>query len=171
MIRLVPDTASSNNDMTADHILPTIPQHEKDEVNVKTGIWQIVSLDDYGNPRPPFYVATAISMDDKVDMKKLRSAIFSNELHKRRPKIAMAPKDIAERLTGYKSGTMAPICHSVNLMLFIDEGVIQSSESVISNHRLNIGSGKVGRCLLSTRDFITISQANPEGMKICSLVQ
>jgi prolyl-tRNA editing enzyme YbaK/EbsC (Cys-tRNA(Pro) deacylase) len=143
--------------------------------HVKTGIWQITCLDDDGSPRTPFYVVTAVSMNDRVDTKKLRKAIFSGRTFTRRPKISMAPKDIAETLTGFQSGTMAPICHSVNSMLFVEENIVAAQQAPDSRKcppKINVGSGMFGTCLsISVRDFIEFAKENPEGMKVCPLIQ
>jgi hypothetical protein len=54
-------------------------------------------------------------MEDKVDTKKLRKAIFAGKTFSPRLKLSLAPTEIAEKLAGFQSGTMAPICHTVDM--------------------------------------------------------
>lgn len=148
--------------------------------HVKTGIWQIVTsvLDGDGSlqEQAPFYIVTAVKMEDRVDTKKLRRAIFSPGIGQpqtfaRRPKLSMAPTDIAETLVGYKSGTMAPICHSVNMKLFMEESIFEKGMEV-DKHKINVGSGMFGKCLsLSADAFLRIAEANPEGVELVPLIQ
>ncbi len=179
-IEFVPDRVSKEVIGCSDHKDPE-EEHESDTnnvIHVKTGVWQVTCLEDDGSPQSPFYAVTAVSMSDRVDTKKLRKALFSDKTFKRRPKVIMAPTDIAERLTGYKSGTMAPICHSVNSKLFVEESIVRSEEESNSHNvhsntlRINVGSGMFGKCLsVPLQDFIRIGEANPEGIKICPLIQ
>ena len=165
-IKMLKENGESKNE---DHVL----NDENNVIHVKTGVWQITCLEDDGAPLQPFYVVTAVSMKDRVDTKKLRKALFSGSTMKRRPKITMAPKEIAEKLTGFQSGTMAPICHLVNSMLFVEESIVAHEQECDDCHkRINVGSGMFGTCLsLPLRDFIRIGKVNPEGMKICPLIQ
>jgi prolyl-tRNA editing enzyme YbaK/EbsC (Cys-tRNA(Pro) deacylase) len=143
-------------------------QNEENVTHVKTGVWQVLCFDNEGNPLCPFYVVTGVSMDDRVDTKKLRKAIFSGQSYGRRPKLSMAPTEIAEELTGYKSGTMAPICHSVDSKLFLEESIASVDDW---DHKLNVGSGMFGKCLsISADKFLQIAKANPKGVEICSLI-
>jgi prolyl-tRNA editing enzyme YbaK/EbsC (Cys-tRNA(Pro) deacylase) len=190
----VPDTVSKevladldlSNRTSALHNSEIITMKENDPVtHVKTGIWQVTPFiaekeeeDNNTTTRSsqeekPFYVVTAVSMDDRVDMKKLRKAINSTRTFVRRPKISMAPKEIAEALTGYTSGTMAPICHSIHSMLFAEESIFgHEDEQNYSVDRVCVGSGIFGTCLsISKENFLKIAKTNPEGMKICSLIQ
>lgn len=174
-IEFIPDRVSKEVIDCSCNVDP-LEESDRNVTHVKTGIWQISCRDDDGSLRNPFFVTTAVSMNDRVDMKKLRKAVFSGQTFKRRPRIIMAPKDVAEKLTGYQSGTMAPICHSVNSMLFVEESIISQDGEPPNIQslapRVNVGSGIFGTCLsLPLKDFIQIANANPEGMKVCSLVQ
>lgn len=140
------------------------PQHVE---HVKTGVWQISAFDAKGVPEEPSYVVTAVSMDDRVDTKKLRKAIYGGSPPKRRPKLAMAPTPIAEELAGYQSGTMAPICHTIPMKLFMEETVVADA-----HRELWMGSGMMGRCLALNLDkFVEIADTNPHGYVVCPLVQ
>jgi hypothetical protein len=85
----------------------------------------------------------------------------------------MASTEAAERLVGFKSGTMAPICHTIPMKLYPEETIVakikkNSKETSTTNntmltnitnnniidvtkqsqqHRLNVGSGMFGKCL------------------------
>ena len=94
----------------------------------------------------PFYVVAGVLMDDRVDTKRLRKAIFSGQSFTRRPKLVIAPKEVAEELAGYGSGTMAPIFHTVDMKLFMENSLIEGVDD-LSVHRINVGSGMFGKCL------------------------
>ena len=139
--------------------------------HVKTGIWQVTCFDQHGKSQPSFFVVTGVAMEDRVDTKKLRKALFAGQTHKRRPKLSLAPTKIAEELAGYRSGTMAPICHSVDMKLYLDESIIPSTADP-SIHTLNMGSGMFGKCLSIPADkFLKIAKLNPKGFEICSIVK
>jgi prolyl-tRNA editing enzyme YbaK/EbsC (Cys-tRNA(Pro) deacylase) len=109
-------------------------------------------------------------MDDRVDTKKLRKAIFAGQSFARRPKLAMAQKEVAEALTGFKSGTMAPICHSVDMKLFMEKSLFEGVD--LSAHRINVGSGMFGKCLsVSAETFLRVAHTSSKGMELCSIVQ
>lgn len=151
------------------HLYENAPEeHNVNVTHVKTGIWEVVCLNDDGSPQDPFYIVTGVSMDDRVDTKKLRKAVFAGQTHKRRPKLGMAPTPIAEELAGFKSGTIAPILHSTNMKLFLEETIAASP----GDHKLAVGSGMFGKCLsISAGKFLQIANANPKGMESCALVQ
>ena len=139
--------------------------------HVKTGVWQVTCFETNGNPQPSYFVVTGVSMDDRVDTKKLRKALFAGQTHTRRPKLTLAPTKIAEGLVGFQSGTMAPICHTVNMKLFLEESVIPSNAD-LSVHKLNVGSGMFGKCLsISAEIFIKIAKLNSQGFEICKIVK
>lgn len=143
---------------------------DKNVAHVKTGIWEVTSLEDDGTPRPPYYIVTGVSMDDRVDTKKLRKFVFAGQEHTRRPKLAMAPAEIAEVLAGYKSGTMAPICHTKGMQLFLEESLVKDVDR--NTHKLNVGSGMFGKCLsISAKHFLEIAKSNPKGLEICPIIR
>ena len=139
--------------------------------HVKTGVWQVTCFDKQGNAQPSFFVVTGVAMDDRVDTKKLRNAMFAGQTHNRRPKLSLAPTKIAEELAGYRSGTMAPICHTVDMKLYLEESIIPSTADP-SLHKLIMGSGMFGKCLSIPADkFLKIVKGNPKGFEICSIVK
>lgn len=155
---------------------------EDDErvTHVKTGVWEVIcyeSIENGGAPQPPFYVVTGVSMDDRIDTKKLRKAIFGTASGgggsiTRRPLLAMAATEVAEELVGFQSGTMAPICHTTNMALFLEESIVSNVAGSLSNHRLNVGSGMFGKCLSIPLDtFLDIAAANPKGIQLSHLIQ
>lgn len=138
--------------------------------HVKTGIWQVTCLDNEGNHQEHFYVVTGVCMEDKVCTKKLRKALFADKKHSRRPKISLAPTEIAEKLAGFQSGTMAPICHSVNMKLFLEESIVANADT--ASHKIAVGSGMFGECLsISADKFLEVAKKNPEGLVVCPLIR
>ena len=146
-------------------------EEEVDEAgvtHVKTGVWQVLTFNEDGSEEEPYYIVTAVSMDDRVDTRKLRKAVFSGQIHKKRPKLAMAPTPIAQELAGYQSGTMAPICHTVPMKMFMEETIANTEP----NHELWMGSGMFGKCLaISTEHCLAIASQNPKGFVSCPLIQ
>lgn len=138
--------------------------------HVKTGIWQVTCLDSDGTPQTPYYIVTGVCMEDKVDTKNLRKALWTGQKHSRRPKVSMAPTEIAEELAGFQSGTMAPICHSVNMKLFLEESIVADADTAA--HKINVGSGMFGQCLqISADKFLQVAKMNPEGFQVCPLIR
>lgn len=138
--------------------------------HVKTGIWQVTCFEDDGEPMEPQYIVTGVAMDDRVDTKKLRKVVFSGQNYVRRPKLILARTEIAEKLAGYKSGTMAPICHSQNMKLYLEETLVSGVDP--KSHRFNVGSGIFGKCLsISLKDFLEVAGTNPKGYEIRSIIQ
>lgn len=144
-------------------------QQLEDVTHVKTGIWQVTKLQDDGTPQIPFYVVTGVTMDDTVDTKKLRKVLFAGETNQRRPKLAMADTSIAEQLVGFRSGTMAPICHTKPMKLYLEESIVNDAKSNPA-HRINVGSGMFGKCLSIDLDaFLKVAQSNSYGMELVSI--
>jgi len=149
---------------------PSEENGEKGIRHVKTGVWRVTQLDEDGQALEIFYIVTGVSMDDRVDTKKLRKTIFPGKSFNRRPKLEMAPKEIAEKLTGFESGTMAPICHSVDMKLFLEKSLVEGVD--LSVHKINVGSGMFGKCLsLSAEKFLGVANASTEGVELCSIIQ
>ena len=136
---------------------------------VKTGVWEVITFQEDSTPKDPFYVVTGVSMQDRVDTRKLRKAILKGMSYSRRPKIHMAPTAIAEDLTGYKSGTMAPICHTTNMKLYLEESILQDSDTT---HMFVCGSGLFGKGLSITQEkFLQVAAANPLGFETLPIIQ
>ena len=107
----------------------------------------------------------------------------------------MARTKLAEELVGYKSGTMAPICHTTNMKVFLEETIFKASgkeedeegdgdgdADIDSNKEKNgsssgdirivCGSGMFGQCLsISADKFLKIAELNPQGVKVCDLIK
>jgi len=170
-------TSEEDFEFVADYVSKEVvtDEEKKDQAlaeqgvsHVKTGVWEVICLADDGTPKDPFYIVTGVSMDDRVDTKKLRKAVFSGQSYKRRPKLNMAPTPIAERLAGYQSGTMAPICHTVPMKLYLEETIA----NVDDEHKINVGSGMVGKCLsIDAKRFKDIATLNPKGFEVVSLIR
>eukprot|EP00537_Pseudo-nitzschia_pungens_P002966 CAMPEP_0172373308 /NCGR_PEP_ID=MMETSP1060-20121228/51128_1 /TAXON_ID=37318 /ORGANISM="Pseudo-nitzschia pungens, Strain cf. cingulata" /LENGTH=192 /DNA_ID=CAMNT_0013099607 /DNA_START=26 /DNA_END=600 /DNA_ORIENTATION=+ len=178
--------------------------------HVKTGIWEITTQDGINGTERKWYVVTGVCMDDRVDTKRFRKLLFppnsnnnnsnNNNSKKQRPKITMAPTAVAEGLVGFRSGTMAPICHLTPMKLYLEESIVSKSSSATHpttnnnnnnedetrderdhpaghnhnyhHHRLKVGSGMFGKCLSIPLDkFLQIAEASPQSLEICSLIQ
>ena len=88
----------------------------------------------------------------------------------------MATKDIAEQLTGYVSGTIAPICHTIPMKLYLEESIIRiAKENNIkgnSSHRLLMGSGVPDTVLSIPVDkFLHVAESNPLGLELVNLIK
>jgi len=162
----VPDTVSKELNPTEEDLKQAYSQENVS--HVKTGVWEVTIIDAEGNAKEdPFYIVTGVSMEDRVDTKKLRKAIFEGQSFSRKPKLEMAPTEVAQALTGYQSGTMAPICHTQRMKVFMEENI-----RLDKDNRILCGSGMFGKCLSISGDkFLEIANANPEGMKRCPIVQ
>lgn len=145
------------------------------EIDIKTGIWQVRCFDDDGiTLLEPYYIVTAISMNDRVDTKKLQKAIkrSANPKIERLPKVSFAPPEIAEQLTGYISGTMSPICHSVDMKLFLEENLI-STEVDLNSQKFSLGSGLFGvSVVIPVNRFLQVAtEKNKEGLYVGPIIQ
>ena len=110
-------------------------------------------------------------MDNQVDTKRLGKAIFVGQCFARRPKLAIAPNEVADELAGYGSGTMEPIFHTMDMKLFVEKSLIEGVDD-LSAHRINVGSGMFGKCLsLSAKIFLRVANESSEVVKLCSIVQ
>ncbi|CAB9513587.1 expressed unknown protein [Seminavis robusta] len=165
----VPDKVSKEvAHLFADEKKEDEAEQDENVSHVKTGIWEVVTFEDDGTAKAPFYVVTGVSMTDRVDTKKLRKAIFKGQCSGRRPKLHLAPTSVGETLAGYKSGTMAPICHSKNMKLYLEETILIGDRE----HRILCGSGMFGKCLSIAEDkFMEVARSNSEGVELVSLIQ
>jgi hypothetical protein len=126
--------------------------------HVKTGVWEVVhetggenpienDNDSNNNKEERFFVVTAVAMEDRVDTKKLRQAVFgkgagNGQPTRCKPKLNMAPTPLAEGLVGFKSGTMAPICHTQRMALFIEESLLRDVDVNQQNDEDGVGNDK-----------------------------
>jgi prolyl-tRNA editing enzyme YbaK/EbsC (Cys-tRNA(Pro) deacylase) len=172
-----PNIEESDFELQVDHVSKEVlhpgeePDHDDEwKTHVKTGVWQVTICGE-----EPFYVVTGVRMSDHVDTKILRKIVLNGKTYSRRPKLTMAPTSIAEKLTGYKSGTMAPICHSVSMKLYFDESIVNKIagyDDACPYHRIYVGSGMPGKCLsISFKKFWSIAQSNPMGAEIVALTK
>jgi len=150
----VPDTVSK--EIEGSSMVPDTAQH----AHVKTGVWQVRLGDDDTQ-----YIATAVSMTNRIDTKKLRRALreIVEVPPNTRPRLILAPTEIAQELTGYVSGTMSPICHSTPLHLIVEESLLESTE-------WSAGSGVSGQCLCMRHEHC-LAIAKLTGLTICPIKQ
>lgn len=80
-----------------------------------------------------FYFVTALRVEDKVDMKRLRTIIKDEFKRKGTLILQMANRDEAEKITGFSSGSMPPGWHSVPFKLYIDDYIIESFNKTNAN--------------------------------------
>ena len=158
-------------------------------VEIKTLVWEVQAIfeDSYEDEMATasasptatakstqnMYVVTALQMKDKIEMRKLKDLVLENT----KPKsgalasirsMQLAPLEVAERLTGYQSGCMPPICHTNDdgdstMDLYVDQSIFDiykihnsSSSSEDLEQRQNntketfasIGSGIPGKSLV-----------------------
>jgi len=102
-----------------------------------------------------FYFCTALRMQDRVDQSLLRQVLRTYKLRNDQTLqgLSFAPTDVAESLTGYTTGTIPPIGHSVPLLTVVDPALL-----VTSSH-IRIGCGDEAWDLrLSTTDFVRFAQ-------------
>lgn len=162
------DDCVSKEVITRQSAYEGVTEYHKNVTHVKTGIWQVTCVDEIGHQLVPFFVVTGVAMTDRVDTKKLRKAIFAGQSQKRKPKLRLAPTKVAEELAGYQSGTMAPICHSVDMKLYLDESI--AAKANVPGHKFKVGSGICGKCLsISAGKLVQVAKSNSKGLEICEL--
>jgi len=147
----------------------------------------------------PFYVVTALPMNKKVNTTQLRQLIrtmnqdpkialleFLNNHHhhhqqqQQQPssssspflelKINMASLPMAEERTGYASGCMPPIGHTIPGVLFVDQSIVEAAETTPKRVLASIGSGIPGQSLLlPLEQFIQVAKTTSTHFYIDSL--
>ena len=124
-----------------------------------------------------FYVVTALQMKDKIDMRKLKDLVLENtktRALKSIRSIQLAPLEVAERLTGYQSGCMPPICHTNDdgdsMDLYVDQSIFDIYSEDLEQRQNNtkifasIGSGIPGNSLvLPLPQFLRVAGVDLEG--------
>lgn len=139
------------------------------------------------------YVVSALRLDDKVEVGLLRDLV---SLHHGLPvgyvphRLAMAPREVAEGLTGFRSGTMPPIAHSPrgsqqqDLALYVDSSVVNGSLSCSAGSNsggdcsvgidraimASIGSGMLGKSLVLPLHRLLEVAATAGGVHVGPLV-
>jgi len=155
-------------------------------VDIKTLVWEVVVAavvvvgTETERQTSTFYVVAALQMKDKVDLRKLKSLVLErlqqqtntnsnsidNDCNSNRvwsiQSMQLAPRTVAESLTGYKSGCMPPICHDSNINssnnnmeLYLDRSIAdtyyyQNEVAAAAKPLLlaSIGSGILGQSLV-----------------------
>ena len=154
-------------------------------VEIKTLIWEVVQSsegDDDLENKCTFYIATASKLNDKIQVSALRSLVDeiedNNGLQRRSNRssfrLNLAPRHMAESLSGFQSGCMPPIGHTIPMQLFMDESII-SPEGGMKETKMrtaSIGSGIMGRSLmLPLSEFIKVARESEKGVVVGSFVQ
>eukprot|EP00957_Ditylum_brightwellii_P059753 4536237-Ditylum_brightwellii.AAC.1 len=172
------------------HILPDVNRRCKGEemdviksnsvAEVKTLVWkvsccnrvdpaQVVDVvEQHQKNVDEFYIVTAQSMSDKADLSLLHDLVFQqhNDLTfgnttPAKRCLSLAPTDLAQELTGFQSGCIPPIGHTVPLKLYLEESI---SKCEIAS----IGSGTLGYSLLIPMKRLIALAENTEGIEIGS---
>lgn len=152
-----------------------IPQAFDDVIEIKTLVWEVSC-----NVQPtteissagvdPFYVVAALPINEKVELGILRDMVYKNSnlpFGYTPAKISMAPREIAESLTGFRSGSIPPIGHEVPMKVYIDSSIDDSL-----NHMISMGSGILGYSLLMPKDdFFRVAEHSTAGCHIGSFIQ
>ena len=159
---------------------------------IKTLIWEATS----SNSDSSRYVVTALPMDARVDTSALMELcrdLLSPSFNKEDDAVAnssyvrqmsLAPREIAESLTGFVSGCMPPLGHDTSLELLIDTSIpkidpkttnISSTETdqkFLSDEWTSIGSGISGfSLLLPLKDFWHAAHATSKRVAFGSFAQ
>jgi hypothetical protein len=140
-------------------------------VEVKTLVWEVscnqneVIEDELVET---FYVVTAQRMTDRVDLSLLRDLVYK---HQDLPfgctpsRLSLAPTEKAEYLTGFQSGCMPPIGHSVPMTLYVEESIADFAIA-------SIGAGSMGHSLLlPMRQLLKFAENNNKGFHKGSFIQ
>ena len=135
-------------------------------VHVKTLVWEVSYTqineveDDSSNT--VLYIVTAQKMTDRVDISLLQECIYNDQQlsskvlpkHPSHISISMAPTETAEHLTGFKSGCMPPIGHTIPMKLYVEESIVEYDIA-------SIGSGTLGHSLeLPMKQLLNVAESN-----------
>ena len=142
-----------------------------DVIEIKTLVWQVTCYDNTEGSKNEVstqYIVTALTMADKVDGSRIRDILFQDMPFGASPRLDLAPRDVAERLTGFQSGTMPPICHTQDMKLYVEESIVAMGE----NEMVSIGSG-VPDCsvFLKLDRLLRIAERNEKGVLVCSFAK
>ena len=153
----------------------------RSSVHVKTLVWEVSytqnneeTLVDDGSSNTVLYIVTAQKMSDRVDISLLQECIYNdNQLdskhllpeHPSHISISMAPTEKAEQMTGFKSGCMPPIGHTIPMKLYVEESIIEYDIA-------SIGSGSLGHSLeLPMKQLLNVAESNKHGVLVGNFVQ
>lgn len=128
-------------------------------VHVKTLVWEISytpnedeSADSSHALDTKLHIVTAQKMSDRVDISLLQDIIYNDQQlmssfgHKHtlgQPShisISLAPTEKAESMTGFKSGCMPPIGHTIPMKLYVEKSIVEYGIA-------SVGSGTLGYSL------------------------
>eukprot|EP00977_Amphora_coffeiformis_P016400 scaffold5079_cov169-Amphora_coffeaeformis.AAC.9 len=102
-----------------------------------------------------FYFCTALRVQDRVDQSLLRQVLRTHKLQADQTlsSLSFAPTDVAESLTGYTTGTIPPVGHSVPLLTVLDPALL------VTNSHVRLGSGDAAWDLrVSATDLLRFAQ-------------
>jgi prolyl-tRNA editing enzyme YbaK/EbsC (Cys-tRNA(Pro) deacylase) len=134
-----------------------------DVLEIKTLVWQVTCYE-----MSTQYIVTALRMADKVDGSRMRDILFQDMPFDASPRLALAPRDVAERLTGFQSGTMPPICHTEDMKLYVEETIAAMDK----NEMVSIGSGVPGCSVFLKLDgLLRIAERSEKGVLVCSFAK
>jgi len=136
-------------------------------IRVKTLIWEVLYSND--TQRNKAYIVTALGINDKVSVGCLENLVrksYSCSCPSLKICISLAPREVAEDLTGYESGTMAPICHTTPMPLYIDESIIRERRTK-NTTIVSVGCGTMGHSLfLKLDDMMKIAETIGDTVKL-----
>jgi prolyl-tRNA editing enzyme YbaK/EbsC (Cys-tRNA(Pro) deacylase) len=139
-------------------------------VCIKTLIWE-VTCDDIEK----HYITTASKIDHKIKLSALRTLV-EREISwwkiSASFQISLAPRHMAESLSGFRSGSIPPIGHTTPMPLFIDSSILESKPKGTDGTTVSIGSGILGQSLLiPMSEFINVARKIEKGFYVGSFVQ
>jgi len=155
-----------------------IPIDGTDAVEIKTLIWE-VSYYPEGEDidhRQTSYLTTASKLADKINVSALRRLV---ELQQgcgssSSCRLSLAPRQIAESLSGFRSGCIPPIGHTTQTPLFVDASILTKGDMFEDIRILtaSIGSGTHGKSLLlPMTEFMKVARGSDTGVVVDSFVQ
>jgi len=147
-------------------------------VHVKTLVWEVSyneeTFVDDGGSNTVLYIVTAQKMTDRVDISLLQECIYNDQQlsskhllpeHPSHISISMAPTEKAEQLTGFKSGCMPPIGHTIPMKLYVEQSIVEYDIA-------SIGSGTLGHSLeLPMKQLLNVAESNKHGVIVEKFIQ
>lgn len=154
----------------------------KETVEIKTLVWEVTCHQNEvaeGSQVERFHVVTASKMEDKVDLSLLRDLVSwqTTDLPSgcTPSRLSLAPRHVAESLTGFQSGCMPPICHTMPMQFYLEASIASShpaDDDLTSKVMASIGSGILGQSLLlPLKQFMNIAEDSDQGVCVGSFIQ
>lgn len=143
-------------------------------VEVKTLVWEVSChqndlVEENKHIGKKFYFISVQKMSDKVELSLLRDLVFK---HQDLPfgctpsKLSMAPKDVAEKYTGFQSGCMPPIGHDVKMKVYFEKSLTEGYQTA------SIGSGTLGHSLfLPMNQLLSVAENHTKGLLVGNFVR